>query len=351
MCSLTAMSPKSTREPQATARLLWNVDEGAGEGDTARMPPKTSTRRRKAQPASVGLTPAETRTARSAELARLAARVEQDGGAVLGSYRDPFGGTELLLVSLPIESVEPTPYQRDLSAPHVARLMTVIEKLGRFLDPIVAVAHEGGYWTPNGNHRLQALKRLGVRAVVALLVPDPDVAFKILALNTEKAHSLREKSLETIRMARELARLSSDTEDAHAFEFEQAAFLTLGLCYERRPRLSGGAYQPVLRRIDEFLDVPLARALQIREARAEKLLALDEQVADIVTRLKARGLTSPYLKAFVVARINPIRFSKASSFEFDQVMARMISAAGRFNVDRVRQDDLARSGGAPEEGE
>ena len=72
---------------------------------------------------------------------------------------------------------------------------------------------DAGYWTPNGNHRLQALKKLGYRAVTALVVPDADIAFKILALNTEKAHNLREKSLETIRMARALAKDSDAPED------------------------------------------------------------------------------------------------------------------------------------------
>ncbi len=315
------------------------------------MAKKKITRRRKAKPASVGLSAAETKSAGGAEVQRLASQVEEDGGAVLGSYRDPFGGTDLLFATLPIERVEPTPYQRDASDTHVKRLMTVVEKIGRFLDPIIAVRHEGGYWTPNGNHRLQALKRLGGRSIVALLVPDAEVAFKILALNTEKAHNLREKSLETIRMARELARLSGGAEADYAFEFEQPTFLTLGLCYERRPRLSGGAYQSVLRRMDEFMDVPLARALKTREARAEKVLALDDRVIDVVNRLKARGLTSPYLKAFVVARINPIRFSKAESFDFDEVIGKMLAAAARFNVDRVKQEDVARTGGAPDESE
>jgi ParB family chromosome partitioning protein len=315
------------------------------------MAKKKITRRRKAKPASVGLAAAETKSVRGTDVPRLAAQVEADGGAVLGSYREPFGGTDLLLVALPIERVEPTPYQRDASDTHVKRLMTVVEKIGRFLDPIIAVRHEGGYWTPNGNHRLQALKRLGGRSIVALLVPDADVAFKILALNTEKAHNLREKSLETIRMARELARVAGRAEQDYAFEFEQPTFLTLGLCYERRPRLSGGAYQSVLRRMDEFMDVPLARALKAREARAEKVLALDDRVIDVVNRLKARGLTSPYLKAFVVARINPIRFSKAESFDFDEVFAKMLAAASRFNVDRVKQEDVARAGGAPEDAE
>src|SRR6187401_3172634 len=193
---------------------------------------KKATRRKKADAQSVGLTTAEVRATSDPRVRELTAVVNDDGGAVLGSYSDPFGGTPVLLVALPIDAVEPTPYQRDPSEPHVKRLMTVIEKIGRFLDPIVAVREDGQYFTPNGNHRLQALKKLGVKTVMALLVPDPAVAFKILALNTEKAHNLREKSLETIRMARALAKLGDHSESSFAFEFEQPAFLTLGVCYE-----------------------------------------------------------------------------------------------------------------------
>src|SRR5437660_2168303 len=232
------------------------------------MPPrKKPVRRKKAAPRSVGLSAAETKQVDGAGDERLSSQVEADGGAVLGKYSDPFGGKPLLVVALPVDRVEPTPYQRDASDAHVKRLMAVIETIGRFLDPIVAVRHEDRYWTPNGNHRLQALKKLGVRTVVALLVPDRDVAFKILALNTEKAHNLREKSLETIRMARALARTSKQPETDFTFEFEQPAFLTLGVCYEERPRLSGGAYQPILRRVDEFLDRPIGQAAKERERR------------------------------------------------------------------------------------
>jgi len=315
------------------------------------MAKKKIVRRKKVAAGSVGLSPAETKVTASGELRKLVGEIEQDGGAVIGTYRDPFGGRDVLLAALPLDKVEPTPYQRDASDTHVRRLMTVIEKLGRFLDPIIAVRQDRGYWTPNGNHRLQALKRLGARTVVALVLPDPEVAFKILALNTEKAHNLREKSLETIRMARELAQLSHDAERGFAFEFEEPSYLTLGLCYEQRPRISGGAYQSVLRRLEDFLDEPLARALKTREARAKKLLDLDDRVSAVVTRLKERGFTSPYLKPFVVARINPIRFSKATEFDFDEVIGKMLAAAGRFNVEKIRQEDVARTGGAPPEDE
>jgi ParB family transcriptional regulator, chromosome partitioning protein len=228
----------------------------------------------------------------------------------------------------------------------------VIETIGRFLDPIVAVRDDGQYLTPNGNHRLQALKKLGVKTVVALIVPDAEVAFKILALNTEKAHNLREKSLETIRMARALAERKSSSGTAEkdfAFEFEQPAFLTLGICYEERGRLSGGAYQSILRRVDEFLDEPIGKAVKERERRGKKILKLDDAVSAAVEKLKAKGLTSPYLKPFVVSRINYTRFSKATSFDFDEALDKIIASAQKFNVDRVKQEDVVRAGGAPDE--
>jgi ParB family chromosome partitioning protein len=308
---------------------------------------KRATRRKKATPGSVGLSADQVRTVDDPRVEELTGQVEADGGVVVGSYNDPFGGSAVLLVALPIDKVEPTPYQRDPSEPHVKRLMTVIEKVGRFLDPLVLIRHDEAYWTPNGNHRLQAMRKLGARTIVGLLVPEPEVAFKILALNTEKAHNVKEKSLETIRMARALAEQKAGQESDYAFEFEQAPYLTLGAAYEERRSLSGGAYHPVLRRIDDFLEDPMPKALKERQRRAAKVLKLDDAVGKIVAALKEKGLTSPYLKPFVVARINPIRFSKSTEFDFDEVMDKMIGSAGKFNVDRVKQEDVAKIGGGP----
>src|SRR5262245_37383641 len=130
---------------------------------------KKATRRKKAAAKSVGLTTGEVRkTAESREARELTSRVEDEGGDVLGAYSDPFAATPVLVVALPIDSVEATPYQRDPAEPHVKRLMTVIEKVGRFLDPVVIVRNEEGYWTPNGNHRLQAMRKLGARTITGL---------------------------------------------------------------------------------------------------------------------------------------------------------------------------------------
>ena len=278
----------------------------------------------------------------------LAAQVAKDGGAVLATFRDPLGGRWQLLASLPIECVEPTPYQRDLSDTHVARLGDAIDKLDRFLDPIIAVpADAGKYWSPNGYHRLGAMTQLGARAITALIVPEPDVAHRILALNTEKAHNLREKSLEVSRLAQALAEMDGGPEKGFAEVFEESAFITLGLCYQENGRFSGGAYHPILKRIDQFLPAKLPVALKERAARAAKLLELNEDVNAAVAKLKAKGLESPYLKAFVVSRINHLRWVKEKHPDFDDTIATILKAAKRFNTENVKADQVAKSGGAP----
>lgn len=278
----------------------------------------------------------------------LARRIAEDGGAVLATYRDPLGGRWQILASLPIDIVAPTPYQRDLSDTHVARLADAIDKLDRFLDPIVAVtAADGLYWSPNGHHRLGAMRQLGARSIVALVVPEPEVAHRILALNTEKAHNLRERSLEVARLAEALAALDDRPEKSYAEEFEEPALLTLGLCYMENGRFSGGAYHPILKRCDQFLGARLPAALLTRRARAAKLIELNEQVNEAVRKLKERGLESPYLKAFVVARINHLRFVKDQQPDFDDTIDKILGAARRFNPTSVKADQVARSGGAP----
>lgn len=285
-----------------------------------------------------------------AAVAALAQQLTEDGGTVLATFRDPLGGHWQLLAALPVALVDPTPYQRDLSPTHVARLAAAIDRLGRFLDPVIAVrADSGRYWTPNGYHRLGALKSLGARSVTALVVPEHEVARRILLLNTEKAHNLRERALEVIRLAEGLAALDDRPEREFEAEFEEAALVTLGACYQQNGRFSGGAYHPVLKRVDKFLGAKLPKALDTRRERAGKLLQLNETVNQAVATLKAKGFESPYLKAFVVARINPIRFQRKAKAEFDETIDKMLAAAQRFDAGKVKVDQVARTGGAPAE--
>ena len=281
----------------------------------------------------------------------------------MGCYSDPLGRQPLVLAVLPIDSIEPTPFQRDLSQAHHRKLADVLHRTGIFLDPVIAVtapkggggenpAAKAGFWTPNGRHRLEAMRRLGARAITALIVTKREIAWQILALNTEKAHNLREKALEVIRIYRGL--IDEDAKRAEtgfAFYLEEASLVTLGVCYERNGKFAGGAYNPIVRRLEKFSGEPLSKAVREHEKHADLLMDLDARVAEVVAKLKDRGFVSPYLRAFVVARINPLRWIQGEPPPLEDVLKTMRDRAGKFNVQKVKQEDLAAAGGAPDEPE
>ncbi len=313
----------------------------------ATAPKKATTPRKKkvkAEAGSVGLTVAEVASGSPpAEVTKLKKTIEDAGGQALAVYREPFGGHWVALAALPLDKVAPTPYQRELSKAHSERLAAVIPKVGRFLDPVIAVPDKGTFISPNGMHRLSALGQLGAKTVVALVMPEPEIAFRILALNTEKAHNLKDKALEVIRMARAIAADDDRSETDMAFELEQPALVTIGVCYEKNPRFSGGAYNSVVTKCESFATDPMSKSLKLREAHADKLLELDELVGEAVKKLKDAGWTSGYLKPIVVARVNPLRFVKSGKEEkadFDKTIDKMIDGARKFDASKVKAQDV-----------
>ena len=285
----------------------------------------------------------------SPEIADLAALVRAAGGAPIGAYHEPLGGRALMLASLPLQAVQPTPFQRDLSPTHAKRLAQKIDETAAFLDPLIVVRGEDGrLWTPNGRHRLAAAKVLGLRQITALISPDESLAYRILALNTEKAHNLRDRSLEVIRMARSLARRDGQRRESQfTAEFESAELLTLGMVYEHSGRFAGGAYSAFLKKVDRFSERTLTVSLREREDYAARLQEIDSHVKRLIAALQARGFKSPYLRNYVVARINPVRFHKAKKGDtkppmpLAQALTRMVAAARTFKLDSVSNSDLA----------
>ncbi|MBW1688338.1 MAG: chromosome partitioning protein ParB, partial [Deltaproteobacteria bacterium] len=180
--------------------MLWDEKSAFGPGDVLRSTSRSRSskkarkkpaRQRRKEPESCGLRPQEVADkAPSAAIQRLETQVSEADGVVLARYREPLGGSWLLLAALPVSCVAPTPFQRDLSDAHVKRLENAIGRLGSFLDPLIAVpapqdSGEVRFWTPNGYHRLSSLQRLGARTVTALISPDAALAYRILVLNTE----------------------------------------------------------------------------------------------------------------------------------------------------------------------
>ncbi|HEV8143093.1 MAG TPA: ParB N-terminal domain-containing protein [Methylomirabilota bacterium] len=284
-------------------------------------------------------------TAPSREAQALATRVEHDGGHVLAVYQEPIGDHWQIFCLLPKDKVDTSPYQRDVSPTHVKRLTEAVKKVDRFVDPIVVVSPEPGvYWTPNGNHRRVALQKLKADYLPAILVGEPDVAFQVLPLNTEKAHNLKEKAFEVIRMYRGLLQQQpSSTEEDWSFQFESPHFITLGLLYEQNKRFAGGAFAPILRRVDKFLKLTLRKGLEEREERAGLVRAADEALVGVVAKIKKRGISHPYVKNYVLARTTPLTRQRKTLPPFEQTFKKLRENIESFDVGKVRYEDIQRS--------
>jgi ParB family chromosome partitioning protein len=331
---------------------------GATRKTTRKKATRKKSARKKAGTARKRLTPSKEKRGLGAldsplslddpALRELVAAVETLGGSAVGSYREPLSGSPLLVAVVPVSAIEPTPFQRDLSTTHAKRLASKIDEARAYLDPVTAVlAPDGRLWTPNGRHRLAAAKVLGLKSITVLISPDAKLAFRILALNTEKAHNLRDRSLEVIRMARALADQSPRAREIdHEEELESAALLTLGIAYEQNKRFPGSAYHPMLRRVDTWSSKTFRGSLQEREGWAARLMEIESRVKEIIADLQARGFRSPYLRAYVVARLNPVRppgrgrAKEPPSMTLPAALTRMAAAARRFDADSVRERDL-----------
>jgi len=271
-----------------------------------------------------------------AAVTELAAAISSDGGVALAAYQEPLGNHWQIFAMLPIAMVEATPYQRDLSPAHLKRMVEVMKRLDRFTDPIVAVRSDSRYWTPNGNHRRAAAVKTGAKTIPAIVIPESELAYQILALNTEKAHNLRDKGLEVIRMYR--ARLEQHPragEKEFAFEFERAHFITLGILYDKKPRFSGGVYAPLLSRVDNFMTKPLREAIEEREERAAAVERADELVTALVAAGKKRGLIHPYLKNYIIARCNPLTRVRKNLPTCKAALSSLVKALETFDLGKI----------------
>jgi ParB family transcriptional regulator, chromosome partitioning protein len=281
----------------------------------------------------------------------LAAQVERDGGRVLALYQEPVGEHWQIFCLLPRARCEASPYQRDLSPTHVKRLTESIKRLDRFVDPIVVISPRPGvYWTPNGNHRRTVLDKLKADFIPAILVVEPEMIFEVLPLNVEKAHNLKEKSLEVIRMYRALVKEEPETtEEKWTFQFESPHFITLGLLYEENKRFAGGAFAPIRRRVDKFLKQTLPKGLETRTERADLVREADAALGVAVAKVKKRGINHPYVKNYLLARTTPLTRARKTLPSFEQTFKKLRDNLEEFDVSKVRYDDIQRSSimGAP----
>ena len=132
-------------------------------------------------------------------------------------------------------------------------------------------------------------------------------------------------------------------EDDYAFQFESPHFITLGILYEGNARFAGGAFAPILRRVDKFLKGHFPRTLTEREERAELVRAADIALGQAVAKLAKRGIRHPYVKNFVLARTTPLTRQRKTLPGFDQTFRKLVENVEAFDVGKVRYEDIQRS--------
>jgi ParB family chromosome partitioning protein len=215
---------------------------------------------------------------------------------VLAEYQEPFKGIPIKFVMVPTDEVKRPPFQRDLSDLLVKRLFLSIEKLG-FLHPIIVYQDpdiNDEIFVIDGQHRLEAAKMLNIKEIPALLIPK-DLAINIMEFNTEKPPNIREKSIQAYRLYKEFLDLNPQMEETElAFYIEEPSYITLGYVLEEiNKKFPAGAFENLLKKIDEFLDLPLKEAIKERERRAQRLYKVGEKLNEVY---EALGMTNALMK-------------------------------------------------------
>ena len=99
-------------------------------------------------------------------------------------------------------------------------------------------------------------------------------------------------------------------------------------------------WRPILKRCDDFLDLPLAESLEVRAERAKAMLEVDASLTAHVKALKERGADGPHVKTWVVGQLNPIRGGRGKA-DWDETLAQLRANAEAFDPAAV---DLRRLG-------
>ncbi len=263
--------------------------------------------------------------------------LEKDGVKVLSVYNEPYGGNKQIFAMMPIDLVKSAPFQRELSSLHVRKLADAIAKVGRFLDPIIVVKSSSGeYWTPNGHHRKEAAVMLGLKEIPVILILEEEIGRYVLAMNVEKAHTIRDKSLEVIKLYEQLLEEQPEKQEIE-FEgiFESGAYVTLGMIYRQIERFHGSAYESILRRIDYLLDHPLKEAYKIRQERAQILKDVDEIAAEVVQKMREKGVNHPFLWQAVISSASPIKRKRIVEESYEEVMNKL-----KENLSKISEEDV-----------
>ena len=193
-------------------------------------------------------------------------------------FEDPVKKQPLKLAVFNIEEIKIPPFQRDISESLKKHLEMAIEKLG-FLTPIIVVEKNGNFYVVDGQHRLEAMRDLGAREILAIIA-DESLYHHILEFNTEKPPNVKEKSKQAYRLYIDLYNQDPSFIEADLFTyFKDPVYITFGFVLEEKEkRFPASFYESFVSKIDEFLNEELSTAIEERRRRADALVELNNVV-------------------------------------------------------------------------
>jgi len=241
---------------------------------------------------------------------------------IVARINEPLHGYAQEIALIPVSKRKVIEVQRKPSAPHVKRLRSSIKKIG-FTIPLIVVRRGEENIIIDGQHRFLAAKELGIKELSAIIIPEK-YAHNLMELNVEKQMSLRERAYVALNVYRMYLNEnpSMKEDDGRIMDsIEYAYYVTLGVAYEKKPRVSGSPYEPLLKKVDGFLSKPLKDAVVERERRAEVIIETDDLTRDVVKKVKELGVEHEFLYNEVVSFCNPMKRKKKVSQSFDNIFS------------------------------
>jgi ParB family chromosome partitioning protein len=242
-------------------------------------------------------------------------------------FKDPKKRQPLTVKTVKKTDLEVIGHQRKPRASHLKQLTASIERIG-FVTPLIVVERDGPdapsgapskkFVIIDGQHRFTAGSELGVREFPVVVVPEK-LARRMMSLNVEKDLNIRERCEISLSIYREVLEqkpnMKEDDEEI-SDTIDNAHYVTLGLAYEGPGRLAGGALEPILKKVDGFLNKTLSEAYEVRQGRAEKVLEAWKLVKAVEDALKSKNKWHSMVRYQIISAADPAkRARKPQDFE------------------------------------
>ena len=111
----------------------------------------------------------------------------------------------------------------------------------------------------NGQHRLEALKKLGTQGEIPVLVISKDEAKFIIQMNVEKAPNVRDKSIEALKVYKEFLKDYPDLSETEIVDNfgGDICLVTFGICYTTDRYFPASTFYNLIKKIDLPINQPV----------------------------------------------------------------------------------------------